>query len=363
VTVLANAGQAFGQRLIRNFVRATITKVTLGLFVAATVFSLGVLFRTTESPSEIPAASLSATVSVTLVLAAIVSLILYINHVATELQAPSVISSVARDLWEVIGERRAGTERFAAMHASGERAREASQLVNREGRPILAGRSGYVQSVDFEALFRAADAAGLLVRFRHRPGHFVLYHTPIAYAWPPDRAEALVPALEDAVRVGRYRTLQQDLKFAVDQMVEVALRALSPAVNDTFTALQCIDWLGDALLSISEAPEPPHAVANAEGEVRLLAPVLTFDRAVEAAFSKVRQAAVHNVAVSIRILGAIGRLAPQLAAPEHRAALTAQADMTIEGALAATPVALDREALLDAYRGACDALGHAPQFT
>jgi uncharacterized membrane protein len=361
VTVLANAGQAFGQRLIRNFVRATITKVTLGLFLASTVFSLGVLYRTTGGPS-VPAPSLSTAVSVTLALAAVLTLILYINHVATELQAPSVIAGVARDLWEVIQERRHDAEHGRAPHAaSGDDAREAEALLAREGRVILAGRSGYVQSVDVETLFRAADDAGVMLRFRHRPGHFVLYHTTIAQVWPPDRAPEVMPAIERAVRVGRYRTLRQDLKFAVDQMVEVALRALSPAINDTFTALQCVDWLGDALLSIADAPEPPRVHANATGEVRLIAPVLTFHRAVGGAFDKLRQNSVHNVSVSIRILGAIARLAPQLRDPAHRAPLTAQLDMTVEGALAATPVAADREMLIEAYRTACEALGHAPQ--
>jgi len=361
VTVLANAGQAFGQRLIRNFVRATITKVTLGLFLASTVFSLGVLYRTTGGPS-VASPSLSTAVSVTLALAAVVTLILYINHVAAELQAPSVIARVARDLWEVIEERRHDAEHGRVLHAaSGDDAREAEELLAREGRAILAGRSGYVQSVDADVLFRAADEANMMLRFRHRPGHFVLYHTTIAQVWPPDRAPELMDAIERAVRVGRYRTLQQDLKFAVDQMVEVALRALSPAINDTFTALQCVDWLGDALLSIADAPEPPRVHANDTGDVRLIAPVLTFHRAVEGAFDKLRQNSTRNVSVSIRILGVIARLAPQLRDPAHRAPLTAQLDMTAEGALAVTPVAADREMLLDAYRAACAALGHAPQ--
>lgn len=362
VTVLANAGQAFGQRLIRNFVRATITKVTLGLFVAATVFSLGVLYRTTGEPLDVAAPSVSTTVSVTLALAAVVSLILYINHVATELQAPSVIAGVARDLWTVIEERRKdASEGPAPRAASPEAAREAERRLAHDGRAILAGRSGYVQSVDADVLYVAARDAGAMLRFRHRPGHFVLYHTTIAQVWPPERAEVLLPAIERAVRVGRYRTLTQDLKFAVDQMVEVALRALSPAVNDTFTALQCVDWLADALLSIADAPAPPRVRADDDAEVRLVMPVLTFDRAVEGAFDKLRQAAAHNVAVSIRILGALARLSPQLPDAEHRAPLIAQTEMTIEGALAVTPVEMDRQSLLAAYGDACRALGHPPR--
>ncbi len=95
-----------------------------------------------------------------------------------------------------------------------------------------------------------------MIRLLHRPGHFVVEGQPLANVWPAAAAPGVARALGGAHATGPHSTLTQDLSFAVDQLVEIAIRALSPAVNDTFTALACIDWLGDGLCKIAARWQP-----------------------------------------------------------------------------------------------------------
>ena len=101
-----------------------------------------------------------------------------------------------------------------------------------------------------------------MIRLLHRPGHFVVRATRWRRSARRGRA-GQSPALERAHVTGPYRTLAQDLAFAVDQLVEIAIRALSPAVNDTFTALTCIDWLGEGLCKIAPRGGRPTSTATA----------------------------------------------------------------------------------------------------
>ena len=90
-----------------------------------------------------------------------------------------------------------------------------------------------------------------MIRLPYRPGHFLVEGRELASVWPPTAAAQVADYLARAQATGPHRTLTQDVAFGVDQLVEIAIRALSPAVNDTFTALTCIDWLGDCLCKIA----------------------------------------------------------------------------------------------------------------
>jgi uncharacterized membrane protein len=100
----------------------------------------------------------------------------------------------------------------------------------------------------------AARAADAVIVLRFRPGQFVLRGEPLAAIVPPGNARGLEAAVDRGIRIGRHRTLTQDSEFGIAQVVEIAIRALSPAVNDTFTGVACVDWLADALLTLAERP-------------------------------------------------------------------------------------------------------------
>jgi uncharacterized membrane protein len=354
VTVLANAGSQFGQRLIRNFMRAVVPKVTLGLFVSSTVFSLAVLSRveTIEDPF-VP--SLSTGVAIVLAFASIVALLVYVHTVALDIQVPSVVAGVAEDLAGAVDEY-ASAPVEEGWRGSDEQ-RNLEERLAREGRDVLASRSGYLQFVDRPALVAMARRVDAVVQLRLRPGQFLVVGTPMASVWPPVAAETLADEIDRALLEGPNRTIRQDLRFAVDQMVEVALRALSPAVNDLFTGLQCVHWLGDALRRLSGLALPSPVHRDEAGRPRVLEPVLTFEEVVDAAFDPIRRAAREHPAVLEQMLVTIGRIAPYIVEDRHRVVLADEARTILEEAPLSTFTQKDRRGLEAAFGRTMRSLG------
>jgi hypothetical protein len=122
------------------------------------------------------------------------------------------------------------------------------------GAIVSCAKSGYLQHVDHGALVAAARTADALIVLNFRPGQFVLRGEPLAAIVPAEKVSALEAAIDRGIHIGRHRTLTQDSEFGIAQVVEIAIRALSPAVNDTFTGVACVDWLADALLTLAERP-------------------------------------------------------------------------------------------------------------
>ena len=126
-----------------------------------------------------------------------------------------------------------------------------SRLLKERGGIVPAVASGYLQFVGYAQLVEIATRTDAVIRLTHRPGHFIAAGRPLATVWPRGAAPQVAQALAKAHVTGPHRTLMQDPVFAIDQLVEIAIRALSPAVNDPFTALTCIDWLSAGLRRIS----------------------------------------------------------------------------------------------------------------
>ena len=159
---------------------------------------------------------------------------------------------------------------------------------------------------------------------------------------PAAAAPAVALGLKRAHLTGPHRTLAQDLTFAIDQLVEIAIRALSPAVNDTFTAITCIDWLSDGLCRISAAGEPRRIHRDDNGRVRVVAAELRYSRLVERAFDKIRQAGRGMPAVLIRQLEGLTKMVQYSADDEHRRIIRAQADMIMRSSDESVPEPEDR---------------------
>ena len=160
--------------------------------------------------------------------------------------------------------------------------------------------------------------------------------------------------------VGANRTMTQDPGFAIDQLVEVAIRALSPAVNDTFTALNCIDWLGDCLCRAARDPLPDGIYRDGVGAIRLIDPAITFERLVKASYDKIRQAGRGMPAVLIRQLETLLKVAVALGPAADRGFLLRHADMLLRSSDESVPEPGDRHDVQVAYDGVMTELRRAP---
>ena len=325
--------------MLRNFVRDRGTQVTLGTFVSTFVYAVLALGAIDHGPGSDFVPHLSVTVALVLLLASLGVLVYFIHHIARSIQLPEVIAGIAGDLARAVEAEAAAP--VAAMFA-GPSPSELRAHLAEDGLPVLATNSGYLQFVAFDTLVAIAADAGAVIELLYRPGHFVVSGLPLATVWPPEAAPAVAHSLDRSHASGPHRTLTQDPAFAIDQLVEIAIRALSPAVNDTFTALTCIDWLCDGLCKIAGAPSPIREHRDDAGNVRVLAPVADFDRYVDRAFDKIRQAGRGMPAVMIRQLEALAAIAQHAATDGQRTALREQAAKILTASEQSIPDAGDR---------------------
>ena len=358
ILVLQLASQQFGPRMLRNFIRDRSTQITLGLFVATFVFSILALGSVgTEGAGFVP--HLTVTVCLALTLVDVAVLIYFIHHLATSIQLTTVVSSIAQDFAAAAEQLRTEADALdlGQPHA-GASLEDLTRQLDGEGTTIPAARSGFLQAVGHARLIRIASSIDAVIRLLSRPGHFVVEGLAVAVVWPADRASDVSQALDRAHVIGPHRTLTQDVGLAVDQLVEIALRALSPAVNDTFTALNCVDWIGTVLSQVTVRPLPEGVYRDGQGQIRLIDPVITFEQLVKRAFDKVRQAGTGNPAVLIRQLENLERIIRCTRNPAGRALLLHHASMILHAGERSVPEPHDR---LD-VRAAYDAVVAAQAF-
>ena len=327
IVALTLASQQFGPRMLRNFIRDFGTQVTLGTFVATFVYALltlGDIGGGSRAGTFVP--QVSVTVALVLVFLNVLVLIYFIHHIAVSIQLPVVISSIAANLSRAI-DIQFPVSAPSGRPASGQSVAELRELLNQEGSVVTTAKSGYLQFVSHAGLVRIAARHDAVVELLYRPGHFVTHGLPLARIWPPSAQPMLEVALSRAHVTGPHRTLDQDAVFAIDQLVEIAIRALSPAVNDTFTALTCIDWLADGLCTASERELFDGVHRDADGAIRVLERGPSYPRMVNRAYDKIRQAGADMPAVAIRLLESLGKVLAYTRSDEQRATLLRQADI------------------------------------
>jgi uncharacterized membrane protein len=351
IVALSLTSSQYGPRLLRNFLRDPGNQVVLGTFVATFLYCLLVL-RSIVTGEPVPVLAMS--VATALSVASLGVLIYFFHHSATSIQASSIVAGVARDLEHAI-------ERFCARHGAREDA-DASEVppLADDAAAVTAPRSGYLQAVDHGGLVAVARDSGGCIEALHRAGDFVIAGSPLARVAPAARFDERACArVRDAFLIGAQATEEQDLEFSVRQLVEVALRALSPGINDPFTALTCIDWLGVALARLGATGMPERVLRDGE-RACVITDAPTFAGVADTAFQQIRQSAGAHVAVSIRLLETCAAVAPHLRRRADAETMGAQADRVLESALAASPIEPDRAALAARHAQARRALAAAP---
>ena len=351
VLTFSIASSQLGPRLIRRFMRDPVTQVTLGSFMATLIFLVMTLasVRSDRSGTD-GVSSVSVVTAVLLALACFAGLVFYVHHVAATIQAPSVVASVVRDLHAVLAERDDYLPEVPRCTDVAEVA-EAVVAASECGGAVTALRSGYVELLDHGRLLDAAERADATIVLERRPGQFVVQGQVLAKVVPREATDSVRRTIDESVEIGDARTLRQDEEFAIAQVVEIALRALSPALNDTYTGLTCIDWLGAAMVQIGAHPEPTGGWCSDDGTLRVVEPSLHFERELKAAFDLIRQSGADNPAVLIRLLDALSSMAPMVHT-ERLPALSGHVELVHRTALAAHFVQRDQDDLTERYRQA-----------
>ncbi len=322
LVTLALASSQYTSRILRNFIRDRVTQVVLGVFVGIFTYCLIVL-RTIRGGSEsgfIP--SLAVTFAVVLAIGGISVLIFFIHHIASSIQASTIIASVAAET--IVAVDRLFPEKLGQGQLDGDDEAEPPPLLGRSWQAVLAPGNGYIQSVDMAALLRLTREHNTIVRMERGIGEFVVHDTVLASLVLEDRPEeGIIATVQAAYSIERHRTVKQDSAFGIRQIVDIALRALSPGINDTTTAVMCVDYL-TAILARLASRSIPSARRFEEGELRIITIGPSFASLVDDSFDQIRASASGNVAIMLRMLGALHTIGSLAASAGRRRVLREQ---------------------------------------
>jgi uncharacterized membrane protein len=357
IIALQLASSQFGPRLLRNFMQDTGNQVVLGTFIGTFIYCLFVLRAIRGEDYGMFVPQISVTVGLVLTLASIAVLIYFIDHAATIIQASHIIDQVGRDFEGAID--RLFPQKIGHGIPENQRrwVEEIPTNFDKEACPVMAKDSGYVQAIDDEILMKIATSKDLLIRVKNRPGKYVVQGSELVRVWPGDLVtEKLTKQIHKAFILGRERTEQQDVEFPINQLVEIAARAISPGINDPFTAIRCIDRLTAGLCRLAEREFPSPYRYDENKNLRVIADPVTFPGITDAAFNQIRQYSKPDVAVVIRMLEAIAVIAPYTNNKKDRAALLRHAEMIKHHSMEQVSGEYDRQEILQRYETAVKAL-------
>ncbi|MBP1151615.1 MULTISPECIES: DUF2254 domain-containing protein [Methylocaldum] len=348
--VLSNASSQFGPRLLPNFMRQGGTQIVFGGFIATFIYAILVLtrVRSTDDGAEIP--HLSVSVALVLGVLSFGLLIYFIHRVATFIQAPNIVENVGARLIETFGNLFPEASDPGGRNNPADEERQLPTDFAEHASGIPAPGNGYLDAIELERIRDIAERHNLLVHLLKRPGQFIIEGHVLALASPREAVtEAIVEEIGECFLLGPQRTLIQDAEFAVDQLVEVAVRALSPGINDPFTAVNCIDWLGAALSFLAGRKLTSPLCRGADGRICVVTDPYTYEGILDAAFNQLRQHARKNEAVAIRLLDMIAVLAEAELPEPYRNALARHARLIYKDTLTNLPDASDRADLEERY--------------
>jgi uncharacterized membrane protein len=343
IVALQLASTQFGPRLLRNFMRDRGNQVAIGTFIATFTYCLLVLRTVNGTDAEPFVPHLSVTVGLFLALASLGVLIYFVHHAAESIQAENVIGEVSRELQRAI-DRLYPEQLGESPRVEPTVGRKASKYAAAEASAISSPASDYLQSIDLDRLLVLSHEHDLLLTVLQRPGKFCFRGGSLLEARPRERVdEGAAEALQKCFYFGPRRTLAQDVEYAIDQLVEVAVRALSPGVNDPFTAVNCVDRLGAALCALAEREFPSRFRFDGQGILRVVTDTSTASGIIEACFDQIRQAAEGNVSLTIRLLETIAEVARHTDDQRFQSSLGEQAEAVFRGSQRAAIDAADQQ--------------------
>ena len=266
---LSLASQQYGSRVLRNFMRDRITQVLLGTFVATFIYSVLVVraIRGSDySGGFVPA--ISVTVAILLSVASLVLLIYFIHHVSASIQASRIVSIIVEDLEQAI-------PRLYPSEA-GKPLQNGDELHTRTGGPSILVRipkGGYLQTVDSDGLMRLAKKQGIVIELLVKPGDHLVSGHDVARVWGKHAIQdEFRKQLVGALLLGGERTPEQDIRFQFQQLADVVIRALSPGINDPFTAVNGIDELESGAALLARRARVEETRRDEDGILRLILP-------------------------------------------------------------------------------------------
>lgn len=316
VAALSLASGQMGPRLLRNFTRDRGNQAALGIFLGTFAYALVVLrsVRSVEEGAFVP--HLGVTGALLLALLSVATLVWFVHHIANGINVEVVVELVHQDLSATI------------QQLTSDVPTTSSPVVASPGTAITLTSTGHLRTVDDDALADWAAARGTALTLLVRPGAYIMPGVPVAEVADATVVDGAHAAIANAFAIGARKAAAQDLEFAVRQLVEVAVRALSPGINDPFTAIAVLDRLGAVLCEVAPRHMPGNAIIR-DGKVVLHRVVTDYDGLCDAMFHMVRQSAASSASVLIRLLDVLGQVLQAEAQESRRLVILRHAGLVL----------------------------------
>ncbi len=344
------ASGSYGPRLLTNFMNNRGNQVTLGTFVATFVYSMIVLRSVRDGASRDGFANMfvpnvAVFGAIIMAICSIGVLIFFIHHVPSNIHISNVIADIGKALVGHIDKRFPKPLGQPGKDAAENGDRDAvewqvpgcfgSGVIDHDTSPgygeVESGHTGYIQVIDYATLMEAAKKHDIVVRMNCRPGTFAHPGHVLFDAWPKERlSDDARDHLLSAIALGNTRNVSQDLLFLFDELVEIAARALSPGVNDPFTAVTCLDWLAAAFSQMAGGQRPDPLRVDERGKLRVIGEPVTFAGYLEHTFGHLRQYAGADMIAGSHLIGVLGQIAPSCSHSDEFEALRHQKNALVE---------------------------------
>ena len=356
ISAVAYATSQFGPHLLTHFMQDRGNQITLGTFIATFIYCLLVL-RAVRNAEALPTGSDAETALSTafvpqlailgalgLALASVAVLIYFIHHVPATIHISNVAARLGLELQEQI-------ERLHPQHSEEAPvalplSQEQLQARYQAATPIRSEHNGYLQHLNYAGLLTIAEQHDLLLFVARQPGDFIVERQPLLYAWPALKSEHSVREhIHDCFAFGLQRTQAQDFMFLIQELVEITVRALSPGINDPFTAINCMNWLAPSLAVLARRPPRSACHYDTQGQPRVLLSERTFQTVATTVFDSLRPYVKRDRSAALHLLRIMAELAPDAIQPGAREALAQHAQALGDGCQEALDQIDDREAV------------------
>lgn len=323
ISVVVTASSTYGPRLVGNFMSDRGNQIVLGVFVSTFLYALLVL-RTIRSESDgqdafVP--HLAVNVAVLLAVTDAALLVWFIHHIAASVRVETLARGVRRNF-------RAVVERMHPEDAvEGVVWTKATGLT---GHPVTAEAVGYLVDIDFQKLCNLAAEYDVVFEVVPRVGDHILPHEPLVLVWPPEKADDVAAAARRAAHIGDSRSEYQDIRFAEQQVLELAVRALSPGTNDPYTAVNAIEEVAMGITMAASRPNPGNTMLDDTSTVRVRYKTVRVDEIVDLPFDQVRTYAMDHVPVLTALIDLAFRIERSSIHPDTRERMVEQTRVLVE---------------------------------
>lgn len=350
IASLTLASQQFGPRLLRNFMSDRFNQIVIGIFVATFLYCLLVLQFTNAKDAVNYVPVISMLTALALVIINLMTLVFFIHHISMIIQADNLIISVHQELMVNLKQAFPNVDDGQHKVYKEQLPNNVLAKLERQGKSFYAHRSGHFQALDNEGLIKFATDRDLVIQLHYQPGDYILQGTPLGRCLG---AHAMDDELEKKLQfylvLGNLQTSDQDIAFAMRQLIEIGVRALSPGINDPFTAVACIDRLGDAMAYVMDKGFPQGLFFDQGGHLRIQLQPDSFSLMLDNAFSQIRQNSEFHVVIVVRLLNTMEKLAVQVRNSEQAHALLTQVNAIYQDSLDGIPAIIDQERVQGEY--------------